>query len=180
MDVRQAREPARQIHSRGWHQVMDWQAALWAGLLAGALLLLVLLVGYPLLTGGSSWTVLRFVAAMVLGTAVLPPPATFAAGTAVVGLLVHFGLSVLYTVVLALIIHRWGVVVGFLGGALYGGALFLINFFTFTTLFPWFYPLRSWPFLLLHLFFGAVAGGIYELLEQEKYVESVADEWGLD
>ena len=30
------------------------------------------------------------------------------------------------------------------------------------------------------IFFGAVAGGIYELLEQEKYVESVADEWGLD
>lgn len=159
------------------HQVMDWQAAIWAGLVAGALVLLALLVGYPLATGGSPWTVLRFIAAIVLGSSVLPPPTTFDAVAAVTALVVHFALSVVYAIILALIIHRWGIIVGFLGGALFGLALFLINLFGFANLFDWFYPLRSWSFLLLHLFFGAVAGSVYEGLERDYYVEDVADEW---
>lgn len=159
------------------HQVMDWRAAIWAGLLAGATTLLVLLVAYPLATGGTPWTVLRFIAAILLGSAVLPPPTTFHALAAVTGVIIHLALSVLYVTVLALIIHRWGIIVGVLGGALFGAALFLINLFTFTNLFAWFYPLRSWPFLLLHLFFGALAGGLYELWERDYYVEDVADEW---
>lgn len=162
---------------RQMHQVMDWQAAIWAGLIAGATTLLVLLVAYPLATGGTPWTVLRFVAGILLGSAVLPPPTTFDALAAITGVAIHLALSVLYTIVLALIIHRWGIIMGFLSGALFGGGLFLINLFALTNLFDWFYPLRSWPFLLLHLFFGALAGSVYELLERDYYVESVADEW---
>ncbi|MDX1688558.1 MAG: hypothetical protein R3248_11285 [Candidatus Promineifilaceae bacterium] len=162
---------------RNMHQVMDWQAAIMAGLFAGAMTLLVLLVAYPLATGGTPWTALRFIAAIVLGSAVLPPPTTFDAMVALTGVTIHLALSVLYAVVLALIIHRWGIIIGFLCGALFGGALFLINLFAFTNLFDWFYPLRSWPFLALHLFFGAVAGGVYELLERDYYVESVTEEW---
>lgn len=162
---------------RQMHQVMDWQAAIAAGLIAGATTLLVLLVAYPLATGGTPWTVLRFIAGIVLGSAVLPPPTTFDAVASVTGVVIHLGLSVVYATVLALIIHRWGIIIGFLSGALFGGALFLINLFAFTNLYDWFYPLRSWPFLLLHLFFGALAGGVYELLERDYYVESVADEW---
>lgn len=162
---------------RQMHQVMDWQAAIWAGLIAGATTLLVLLVAYPLATGGTPWTVLRFIAGILLGSAVLPPPTTFDALAAITGVAIHLVLSVLYTIVLALIIHRWGIIMGFLSGALFGGALFLINLFALTNLFDWFYPLRSWPFLLLHLFFGALAGSVYELLERDYYVESVADEW---
>ena len=159
------------------HQVMDWRAAVWAGLLAGAAALLVLLVAYPLATGGTPWTPLRFIAALILGSAVLPPPTTFDAVAAVTGVTIHLVLSVFYAIVLALIIHRWGIIIGFVSGALFGGALFLINLFALTELFDWFYPLRSWPFLVLHLFFGALAGGVYELLERDYYVESVAEEW---
>jgi hypothetical protein len=60
--------------------------------------------------------------------------------------------------------------VSVLGGALFGLALYLINFFTFTTFFPWFYPARNWPFAAVHILFGAVAGGIYELLEKDVFV----------
>lgn len=159
------------------HQVMDWAAAIAAGLVAGAVTLLLLLLAYPLATGGSPWTVLRFIAAIVLGNAVLPPPTTFHALTAVTGVIVHLILSIFYGVILALIIHRWGIIVGFFGGALFGVGLFLINLFAFTNLFEWFYPLRSWAFFLLHLFFGALAGGLYELWERDYYVEDVVDEW---
>jgi hypothetical protein len=149
---------------------MDWKAAVIAGLVAGAVFLLVLLIAYPLATGGTPWTIFRFIGAMVLGEAVLPPPTTFDGGVVVTAVLIHFTLSILYTLILAFIVHRWGMLISILGGALFGLALYLINFFTFTMFFAWFYPARAWPFSLVHILFGAVAGGIYELLEKDVYV----------
>jgi hypothetical protein len=149
---------------------MDWKAAVIAGLIAGAIFLLVLMVAYPLATGGTPWTVFRFIGAIVLGETVLPPPTTFDAGVVVTAVLLHFILSVIYTLVLAFIVHRWGILISVIGGVLFGLALYLINFFTFTMLFPWFYPARAWPFSLVHILFGAVAGGVYELLEKDVFV----------
>lgn len=163
---------ARENSHRPMRQVMDWQAAFGAGLVAGATSLLVLLIAYPVATGGTPWTVLRYIAAIVLGSSVLPPPTTFHALATLTGVVIHLVLSVIYVTVLALIIHRWGIIVGLLGGALFGLALFLINLFTFANVFEWFYPLRSWPFLLFHLFFGALAGGLYEWWERDYYVEN--------
>ena len=150
--------------------VMDWKAAVLAGLIAGAVFLVVLLIAYPLATGGTPWTIFRFIGAMVLGEAVLPPPTSFDAGIVITAVIVHFTLAVLYTLVLAFIVHRWRLLVSVIGGALFGLALYLINFFTFTYFFAWFYPARAWPFSLVHILFGAVAGGIYELLEKDVFI----------
>lgn len=150
--------------------LMDWKAAVIAGLIAGAIFLLVLLVAYPLVTGGTPWTVFRFMGAIILGESVLPPPTTFDAGVVVTAVLLHFTLSVIYTLVLAFIVHRWGILITVIGGALFGLALYLINFFTFTMFFPWFYPARAWPFSVVHILFGAIAGGVYELLEKDVFV----------
>jgi len=150
--------------------LMDWKAAVIAGLIAGAIFLLVLLVAYPLVTGGTPWTVFRFMGAIILGESVLPPPTTFDAGVVVTAVLLHFILSVIYTLVLAFIVHRWGILISVIGGALFGLALYLINFFTFTMFFPWFYPARAWPFSVVHILFGAIAGGVYELLEKDVFV----------
>ena len=150
--------------------VMDWKAAVLAGLIAGAVFLVVLLIAYPLATGGTPWTIFRFIGAMVLGEAVLPPPTSFDAGIVITAVIIHFTLAVLYTLVLAFIVHRWRLLVSVIGGALFGLALYLINFFTFTYFFAWFYPARAWPFSLVHILFGAVAGGIYELLEKDVFI----------
>lgn len=150
--------------------LVDWKAAVYAGLIAGAIFLLVLMITYPLATGGTVWTIFRFIGAIVLGESVLPPPTTFAAGVVITAVVVHFTLSVIYTLILAFIVHSWRIVVSVLGGALFGLALYLINFFTFTMFFPWFYPARAWPFSVVHILFGAVAGGIYELLEKDVFV----------
>jgi hypothetical protein len=91
-------------------------------------------------------------------------------GVVAVGALVHMALSLVYALVLAFIIHRWGLIVGIVGGALFGLAIYIINYYTFTYLFPWFFPLRSWLVLATHVFFGATAGGIYEALERDIYV----------
>ncbi len=150
--------------------VMDWKAAVLAGLIAGAVFLIVLLIAYPLATGGTPWTIFRFIGAMVLGEAVLPPPTSFDATVVITAVFVHFALSILFTCILAFIVHRWGIMISIVGGALFGLALYLINFFTFTYFFPWFYPARAWPFSLVHILFGAVAGGIYKLLEKDIYI----------
>ena len=150
--------------------VMDWKAAVLAGLIAGAVFLVVLLIAYPLATGGTPWTIFRFIGAMILGEAVLPPPTSFDAGIVITAVIVHFTLAVLYTLVLAFILHRWRLLVSVIGGALFGLALYLINFFTFTFFFAWFYPARAWPFSLVHILFGALAGGIYELLEKDVFI----------
>ena len=153
-------------------QLMDFKAAFFAGLIAGAIFLLVLLITYPLATGGTPWTVFRFIAAIVLGEEVLPPPVSFNAAAVIVGTLLHFALSIFYTFIIAFVLHRWGLIVGIVGGALLGLALYLINFFTFTIFFEWFYVARAWPFSIVHILFGAVAGGVYELLEDESYEDA--------
>lgn len=150
--------------------VMDWRAAIIAGLLAGGLTMLLWMILWTLMTAGSAWTPFHQAAAILLGQDVLTPSQTLNPQIVLTGLVVHLFLSVVYAIILAFIIHRWGLVVGVLGGALFGLALYFINYYTFTALFPWFFPARSWIILVGHIFFGATAGGIYEVLERDIYV----------
>jgi hypothetical protein len=151
-------------------QVMDWQAAIVAGVIAGTALLLLKIALMNLVAGSSPWAILRQVAAIVLGQGVLPPPATFDPLVLLVALIVHFTLSIFLALLLAFIIHRWGLAVGIVGGALFGLAVYAITFYTFTIFFPWFFPVRSWIDILTLVIFGAVAGGVYEGLERERFV----------
>ncbi|MFN8449032.1 MAG: hypothetical protein U0521_10670 [Anaerolineae bacterium] len=45
----------------------------------------------------------------------------------VVGVIVHYVLSFVFTLIITIVIHRWGLVVGIVGGALLGLALYGIN-----------------------------------------------------
>lgn len=150
-------------------QVMDWRAAVSAGLIAGAIFLVALLIIYPLATGGSPWILLRMIAAIALGQDALTPINAPSASIAVVAVLLHFVLSLIYTLIVAFVVHRWGILLAVVVGSLIGLALYLINVFTFTIFFDWFTLARDWPFLVVHILFGAVAGGIYELLEKDIY-----------
>src|SRR5690606_21498005 len=104
------------------------------------------------------------------GEGVLPPPSSFDPLVVLVALLVHFVLSVLYACILAFIIHRGGLLAGIIGGALFGLALYAINYYTFSFFFPWFFSLRSWMVVAAHGLFGAIAGGVYEALERDRYI----------
>jgi hypothetical protein len=152
------------------HQIMDWRAAVIAGLLAGGLALVLRVLLWVLITGGSFWAPFYQSAAILLGPESLAPVDAPQMGVVAVGVLVHMALSLVYALLLAFIIHRWGLVVGIVGGALFGLTIYIINYYTFTYLFPWFFPLRSWLVLATHIFFGATAGGIYEALERDIYV----------
>jgi len=55
-----------------------------------------------------------------------------------------------------------------LGGATFGLGIYLVNFYFLSYFLPWFFALSSWPFVITHILFGAIAGGIYEILEVEE------------
>jgi len=166
----------RQTSTQRVRQVVDWSAAVWAGLIAGLIFLLLNLILTPIVFGANGWFILRFLASPVLGEGILPPPMSFDAAALVVGLLLHFALSIGFSLLLAFILHRGGLLTGILGGALLGLGLFFINFYTFTLFFPWFFALRSWIMVLTHIIFGAVAGGVYEGLGVAEFVPVEAKE----
>ncbi len=153
----------------GMRHVVDWRAAVLAGLLGG----LVFLITNMVLTGivlGTPWVVTQIAASPILGADALPPPNDFEATTFIVGLLVTLVGSVIFGLLLALILHRWGLVVGLIGGALLGLVLYGINFYTASLLIPWFFLMRSWMMLVSHILYGAAVGVIYEAIEEDVYV----------
>lgn len=160
-------------------QLVDWSSAIWAGVIGGTVFLVVNLLLSPILVGGNAWVQIRLVASILMGPEILAPPATFDAGALVAALVCHYALSVVFALVVAYVLHRWGLIVGIVGGALLGLFLYAINFYTVTYFFPQFFAMRGGAMLLSHLFFGAVVGGLYEALEIEEFVpvdESSAQE----
>lgn len=155
-------------------QAMDWKAAILAGLVAGIVFLIGLLIVFTAVNEGSPWSLFRLTAAIILGPDILPAPDTpdtFSLAAVVVGLAVHLALSIAYAILLAFIIHRWGIVVGIVGGALFGVGLYVVHYFTFIRLFDWgwFYSFNTWHYVVAHALFGAVAGGVYELIEVDPW-----------
>lgn len=158
------------VSSARMRQVVDWRAALVAGVVAGIVFLLLNLLLAPVFAGVSAGIFIRMLASIVMGEGVLPPPTTIDPVITLVALLTHFILSIIFAIVLAIIIHRWGLITGILLGGVFGLALYGINFFTMTYFFPWFFAMNHWIIAVTHVIFGAVAGGVYEALEVERFV----------
>jgi hypothetical protein len=102
----------------------------------------------------------RLTAALVMGPGVLPPPSTPAWDILLVATLIHFSLSVAYALIPAYLASRLRAGPALLIGILYGLAIYTINLYGLTTLFPWFAVTRDWVTLLAHLVFGvSLMGG---------------------
>jgi len=150
-------------------QLVDWSSAIWAGLIGGAVFLVANLVLTPVLYGGNAWVSIRLLASIAMGTKILAPPATFDAGALAAALVTHFALSIAFAMLVAFVVHRWGLIFGIVGGALLGLFLYLINFYTLTYFFPQFFPMRGGGMFWGHLLYGALVGGLYEAFEIEEF-----------
>lgn len=141
---------------------VTWRAIPIAGLVAGTVFLLINVIFTPLLLQVNPSVVLRYMGGLVLGQGVLT-------GTSmtpiIVGVIVHYALSLLFALVIAIVVHRFGLLVGIVGGAILGLALYGINLYTMTVLFKWFFAINSPVLLVSHIVFGAVAGGVYEMFD---------------
>ncbi|MGI8401887.1 MAG: sodium:proline symporter [Gemmatimonadaceae bacterium] len=108
------------------------------------------------------------IAAIVMGKDVLPPPATFDFGILMAAMAVHFPLSIVFTLILAWIVARFEMGVALFIGAGFGLILYLVNFYGFTAIFPWFAMARNWITIFTHIMFGVIAAAAYKKLATPK------------
>ena len=131
-----------------------------AAFAAGAVFLVLMLAMAPLM-GASPWAPTRLIAAITMGREALSPPDTFDSGAVSAAIIIHFALSVVYAVVFAFIAKGRSLASDTLLGAAFGLALYVVNFYGFTFLFPWFAEARHWVTITAHLAFGAALGASY-------------------
>lgn len=148
-----------------------WRAIPFAGLAAGTVHLLTNVILMPLIYDLDPTLLLRYFASLVLGSNILTDHQSL---YLIIGIVVHYVLSILFTLVIAIVVHRWGLLVGIVGGAILGVAIYLINLYALTAVFQWFYAINNTALLISHVLFGAVAGGVYELLD--RYDEPLVKE----
>ena len=141
---------------------VTWRAVLISGLFAGTLFLLTSVILAPAILKVSGALMLRYFAGLVMGSQVLTQSSTT---VLIVGIVVHYVLSLIFALVIAIVVHRWGLAVSIIGGAILGVAIYAINLYTVTLLFPWFFAINSSVILLSHAIFGAMAGGVYETFD---------------
>ncbi|HKJ22930.1 MAG TPA: sodium:proline symporter [Gammaproteobacteria bacterium] len=106
----------------------------------------------------------RLTAAIVMGRQVLPPPAGFDATAMAVATGLHFALSITYGILLALLLSRWPYRHTAVVGTGFGLALYLVNLYGFTHLYPWFARVRGANTLVAHIVFGLTGAGVYRAL----------------
>src|SRR5438105_11809794 len=81
------------------HEITDWRAAAWSGVIAGIAFMMVEMILVWLVMGQSPWGPPRMMAAMLMGKDVLPPPADFAMAPMMVAMMIHLVLSIAYGLV---------------------------------------------------------------------------------
>lgn len=143
---------------------INWKAAIIAGIVAGAIFMILEMILVPLVGGGSPWGPPRMIAAIGMGKEVLPPPGDFALMPVMVAMVIHFILSIIFAVILAFIIQRFSLGLAILIGAIFGLLLYFINFYGFTAVFPWFAMARNAISIFSHIVFGAAAAWIYKAM----------------
>jgi ABC-type Fe3+-siderophore transport system permease subunit len=151
------------------HGHLDWRAAVLAGVTAGAVFLIVGAILMALMTGASLLEPPRMVAAIILGRGALQSPQPYPIGNVLVAFVMHFSLAIVLALVLGLIMASFNfdssMGMASLTGAAFGVAVYLINFYGMTRLFPWFAEARNWASACVHIAFGIVAANLYMRLE---------------
>lgn len=136
---------------------------IYGGLIAGVIFAIFEMAAAAVM-GMSALAPLQMIGAIALGPEVLPP-AEATVATVIVAMGVHLLLSAIYGVVLALVVMvlpalRASLLVLVAVGALYGFALWLVNFYAIAPFaFPWFAMADPAVQFIAHtVFFGAALG----------------------
>ncbi|HJV85326.1 MAG TPA: hypothetical protein VJ698_07595 [Noviherbaspirillum sp.] len=159
--------------SHRWEQrTPDWLAAGVAGFAAGAILMVLELVWSATRVGGNPWSTPHMIAAIVLGRDALQST-DFNVGIVATALAVHYLLGIILGLILGAIIAPFrfdsSMALSLLVGAVFGLAIYLINFYGLERVFPWFANMRGWAAVVAHLIFGMSAAAIYDALERPAH-----------
>lgn len=131
--------------------------------LAGATVFLAAnLILMPLALDINAGVILRYTASLVMGRDVLVEDSS---APLIIGALVHYALSLAFTLIIVVVIFRWGLLIGIVAGAILGLAIYGINLYFMTLIFDWFFAANNSVLLLSHILFGATVGGVYEMFD---------------
>lgn len=149
---------------------LNLKAAMWAGLIAGAVFMMLEMVLVGTIGGQSPWGPPRMIAAMAMGERVLPPPATFDFGVVMVAMMIHLPLSIMMGVALGWAISHWrmNLVAAIAAGLVFGLAVYFVDFYIMTEVFPWFAMARGAISIFAHAVFGLVLGWIYHVIDMQR------------
>ncbi|MGK7389994.1 MAG: hypothetical protein ACNS60_06575 [Candidatus Cyclobacteriaceae bacterium M2_1C_046] len=139
-----------------------WKAAILSGVIAAVVMLMLELILNPLFLGAPVWGPPRMMATIVMGEGVLPPPASFDLGVILVAMLVHFVLSIIYSIIIGAVVRTQNKTSALITGAVFGLVLYLINFYLFTGIFPWFAEARNFVQIAIHIIFGITAAWAFK------------------
>ncbi len=149
----------------------DWLVAAVAGFAAGAVLMVLDLFWSAVVEGGGPWRTSHMIAPIILGPEILQSPSfSFNFSVVAVALATHYVVGILFGLVLAAIMARLNLdsslPKALVTGAVFGGAVYLLNFHVMSNWFPWLADLRGWATVAAHLVFGTVAAFLYWKLER--------------
>lgn len=152
------------LGKRHWEaHTPDWPAALIAGFLAGALLM-VLEFLWAVTGGNEPWSIAHKVAGITLGHDVATTSG-FSTGVIATALLTHYVLGMLFGCILAAILSAFRMDdspgMAFAVGAAFGMVLYLFNFYVMAKAYPWFVDMRTLETFIGHVIFGMMAGFAY-------------------
>ncbi|MEJ7931097.1 hypothetical protein WG922_14060 [Ramlibacter sp. AN1015] len=139
-----------------------WGAAALAGLVAGAvaLVLEMLLLGF--VYGISFWSPLHANAVIVMGPGALPAASPTTGTIVIVGAAIQLALSALYGLLIGWLVHRMDLGPALLVGLAVGVALYALQFYLIApAMLPWFVGLRTWVMAIGFMVFGLLTAGLY-------------------
>jgi hypothetical protein len=154
------------------HSVTDWRAGALAGVIAGLAFLMLEMFLVWMVEGQSPWGPPHMMAAMVLGSDVLPLMGTWAPFDMTIvmtAMMIHFPLAIAYGLVGAWLMHRFDWAGAITVGASLGLAIYIVNFYLIAPMmFPWFEMGRNWIGAFSHIVFGVIVGVAYIGLRKSK------------
>jgi hypothetical protein len=148
--------------------------AVGAGLVGGAVFLVIELVFLPIANHVPPDWILRLIASLAAGPITLSWPAGQIGGLIVDALAAHAALSVAYAIVLCRMEDEVSPPESIAVGALMGFAIYLVNFYLFSLIFPWFVSARGVVTIVAHLAYGVSTALTHRGLRRVQTAERVA------
>lgn len=159
------------LGNRHWEaHTPDWPAALIAGFLAGALLMILEFL-WAVTGGNDPWAVAHKVAGITLGHNVATTSG-FSTGVIATALMTHYVLGMLFGCILAAILSTFrlddspGMAFGI--GAVFGLVIYIFNFYVMAKAYPWFVDMRTLETFIGHVIFGMTAGFVYWRMQRRQ------------
>jgi hypothetical protein len=138
----------------------DYKSVFWAGVISGLIFLIIEMIFEPIFAGINGWLAMRQYGGILAGAPYLVP-STFNIGLLFLAIGFVSLMSVLYTAFGVALVRPTTPVNAAIGGAVLGMAFYIVNYYMWSGLFPWFANFRNWVTAINHVIVGIVAGLIY-------------------